>query len=208
MFGQEAWVYSEDKRLSKETWIDIEESILNSRQVVYLISDNTVINEGQIKELALSKKWSRPIVPGWIGDTNRSAVPELQTTNGERLGQGYSVRRFAWILITQICPKQSAPWLFPKPGDFLKVIKLDNLEKHSVSLYDLMYFRQLSPMGLFECFHVEGNRLFWISPDNVEFAGYGFEGPEIPKKYRYGSLAEAQRQWWSRLPVTGEEKKC
>ena len=194
--------------LARETWLDIEKGILDSSHIVYLINMATPVNEGQFKELALSKKWNKSIIPGWVGETPRNTIPELQAVNGERLGQGYSVRRFAWILSTQLCPRKLTPWLCPKPGDFLRVIKLNGLENNNIQIDDLMYFRQLSPMGLFECFHFEGNGLFWISPDNVEFAGYGFDGPEVPKKYRYDSIIEAQRQWRGRQPALGEEDKC
>ena len=206
--GVDSWVYSEDKKLAEDSWLDIEKTILESDQIVYIINESTPRNDGQIRELKLIKKWNKPVIPGWVGDTKRSVLPELETINGERLGQGYAVRRFAWQLYTQLYPTPSMRWRTPKPGDFLRVIKLDGLELHKIKLNDLLYFRQISPMGLFECFHVEGDSLFWVDPDNVEFAGYGFDIPSVPRKYQYESIIEAQRQWWGKVSTAGGENQC
>jgi len=203
--GVDSWIYSEDKKLSEDSWLDIEKNLMESDHVIFIISEKTETSEGQIRELGLIKKWKKPTTPVWVGDTPRSVFPEFESISGERVGHGYLVRFFTWKLYNQLYPVPPSVWRTPKPGDFLRVIKLDGLEGQDINLDDLMYFRQLSPMGLFECFHVRRSDLFWIIPDNVEFAGYGFEEPEVPKKYRYESLIEAQVIWWGKINSEGME---
>jgi len=56
----------------------------------------------------------------------------------------------------------------PLPGTWLQVSRLDKVIRHDLALGDKLYFRMLSPIGLFGCYAPKLRRLFWIDPANVQ----------------------------------------
>lgn len=81
--GIEAWVYSRDRTLGEEAWKEIEEKIIKSDMVIFVVSDSTANAEGQQKELALVLDKVEPVVgtskiiPLFINGTNPSNYPEV-----------------------------------------------------------------------------------------------------------------------------------
>jgi hypothetical protein len=56
----------------------------------------------------------------------------------------------------------------PRPGTWLQVSRLDEVIQHDVALGDKLYFRAISPLGLFECYAPKLQTRFWIEPKNVQ----------------------------------------
>ena len=55
-----------------------------------------------------------------------------------------------------------------------------------MTLKDLLYFRRLSPLGLFECYSPKLGDLFWILPENVQACGLSQDAlPAVPEEFHY-----------------------
>ena len=69
---------------------------------------------------------------------------------------------------------------------------------------DKLYFRRISPMGLFECYFPKINGLFWISPKNVKRTEIIdedglLERENVPLKYRFMTLVDCERKGYEIL---------
>ena len=86
------------------------------------------------------------------------------------------------------------------PGDWLKVSNIDEFIGTHVALGDKLYFRTLSPMGLFECYSPKLKELFWIAPENVSIS-LDFEDDkqselDIPKEYKVFTMFQMMLTGW------------
>jgi hypothetical protein len=131
------------------------------------------------------------LLPIVIGDLPFSELPlELRNINGVRLN-AHIVASTAHLVAKQFFPDlsdsaRSDPWKCPKPGDWLEVCNLDPGIEESLTLGDQLYFRRLSPLGLFECYSPKLNGLFWILPENVSSsARRRDEQQSVPRPFRY-----------------------
>lgn len=177
--GVKAWVYSRDRTLGKEVWGEIEEKIIKSDVIIFVVSDSTVHADGQQKELELVLSKVEPVVgtskiiPLFLNGTNPSNYPEvLRSKNGDFL-DGRTVKSVAWKIAKHAFPslikkKSEQPWNYPIPGKWLEISNLDGIVEQYFNIGDKLYFRAISPMGLFECYAPQIEGLFWIAPENVQ----------------------------------------
>lgn len=61
-----------------------------------------------------------------------------------------------------------------------------------------MYFRRLSPLGLFECYSPKRGQLFWFAPQDLRIADVvdedgSLEQAEVPWRYRYSTSFDMER---------------
>ncbi len=175
--GVPAWIYSIDRTAGRRNWDEIEERIQNSRAVVVIVSAGSTASAGQQRELNLARDAIRttrsdlqiiPLaldvdfqrLPSWLGSINgfvvdRTHVPALACTLAEQM--------FPEALKL----RDAEPWRFPRPGEWLKVIAIDDYIDHHFRVGDEVYFRRISPMGFFECFCPQIDGLFWFYPPNL-----------------------------------------
>ena len=116
--------------------------------------------------------------------------PALRRINGIRL-DAYNVKSAAFDVAKTYFPDLFAdatqkPWRVPRPGQWLEVCNIGpGIEKH-LPLNSLLYFRRISPLGLFECYSPELNELFWILPENVRACRISqSKFPNVPERFRY-----------------------
>ena len=177
--GIKAWAYSIDKTLSAETWSEIKARIDEVGLFAFVASENSRTAAGQHRELEMAVKKVQQgsgkefrLLPIVIHDLPfRELPPELRNVNGIRLS-AYNVKSMAQQLAQDFFPNlfdtaRDEPWKCPRPGHWLEVCKLDQGIEEYFEKGDLLYFRRLSPLGLFECYSPGLNELFWISPENV-----------------------------------------
>lgn len=200
--GIKAWVYSIDKTLSAETWPEIKTRIDQAELFAFAASDQSRDAQGQHRELemAVEKVQSEGkefrLLPIVIGDVAFSELPDsLRSINGVRLN-ACVISSTAQFVAKTFFPElfdhaRDEPWKFPKPGEWLEVCDIDPGIEESFVLGDQLYFRRLSPLGLFECYSPKLNGLFWILPDNVRFSHFSQEEiPDVPKEFRYNTSFE------------------
>ena len=91
-------------------------------------------------------------------------------------------QKLAWQLFPDIADaERGEPWKCPKPGQWLEVCRIDRLVEEYFKKGDLLYFRRLSPLGLFECYAPTLNGLFWIGPEDVRSCDIAKdESPSVP----------------------------
>ncbi len=178
-YGINAWVYSIDKILAKNTWKEIENRINSSRLMIFAVSASTSNSEGQQRELEMAIEkvkqigFEYKILPLVLYDSSFSLLPkQLRSINGERL-HGGNVKTTAMKIAKQFFPELfrenlKANWRFPFPGQWLRVSNLDEMIEQYFDIDDELYFRRISPLGLFECYSPKSGDIFWIAPDNVE----------------------------------------
>jgi len=196
--GVKAWVFSIDKTLSSDTWREIELCIDGAEIFAFVFSEHSRDADGQHRELERAVEKVRrgagrefrllPIVAR--GLDFRELPAELQQINGVR-PDAHTVASTAYMVARTFFPDlfddaRNMAWHCPKPGRWLEV----NLVSPGIERYlaqgDLLYFRRLSPMGLFECYSPKLNGLFWIMPENVRACGIARdECPSVPREYRY-----------------------
>ena len=205
-FGIKTWVYSLDRALSSEIWKDIEANVIEAELFAFVTSTHSKDSAGQHRELEIvvdrfqnSANYGDKILPIVVGDTPFSGLPDkLRNINGVRLDI-YSVRSTAFEIAKTFFPDlfdkpTSDPWNFPKPGQWLEVSNLSPGIEEFLSLRDPLYFRRISPLGLFECYSPKLMNLFWISPINVcTSLLQGGECPSVPKQFRYETALEYER---------------
>lgn len=211
-FGVNAWVYSHDRTLAEDAWEEIKMKIKECNVVIFVVSNNTPNAQGQRKELELALDKIEPaagagrIFPIVVEDTQFSSLPEkLRYKNGLRL-DNHSMKSNALAIARLAFPGKldneiKRHWKHPVPGEWLEVSNLDTLIEEDFNLGDPLYFRQISPMGLFECYSPNIAGLFWILPDNVRIAKdpdrYEALKAEIPFIYRVSGMIEIQRLGWN-----------
>ena len=81
-----------------------------------------------------------------------------------------------------------------------KVSNIDEFIGNHMALGDKLYFRTLSPMGLFECYSLKLKGLFWIAPENVSIS-LDFEDDkqnelDIPKEYKVFTMFQMMLTGW------------
>ena len=198
--GVRAWVYSIDKTLSCETWREIEARIDQADLFAFIASEYSRDARGQHRELekAVERvcrcggselRWL-PIVIGHLPFEELPRV--LRQTNGVRLDV-HNVASTAHEVARTFFPAlfdhaRDTAWHCPKPGQWLEVDRVGpRIERH-LARKDLLYFRRLSPMGLFECYSPKLNGLFWIMPENVRACGIPpNECPIVPREFHYAT---------------------
>jgi hypothetical protein len=209
--GIEAWVYSYDKTPVRETWEEIEEKIIQSKVIIFVASEDTVAAEGQHRELnlVLNLKESGSIFPIVTGDLKFSDLPEkIRHINGERL-TGNNVKTIAQSIARVFFPQlfldtMSPKWEYPRPGEWLEISKLDTVIEEYADIGDKVYFRRISPMGLFECYFPRIKSLFWFYPDNLKRTEIidddgKMEDEKVPLQYRNITSYECERKGYGIL---------
>lgn len=210
VYGIKAWVYSRDSIITEEVWGDIESKILEARLFLYIASQFSNDAAGQQRELnfALDKRSkfkSRKIMPLTLPGINFNQLPEkLSKYTGRQLDLN-NIQSVTYDIATTVFPdivKKSAsePWKYPVPGDWLKVSNIDEFIGTDLVLGDKLYFRTLSPMGLFECYSPKLGGLFWIAPENVSIS-LDFENDKqnetkIPKEYKVLTMFQMMLTGW------------
>ena len=180
--GIKAWVYSIDKTLSEEIWSEIETRIDEAEIFVFAASFDSCGAHGQRREfeMAVEKVQHQggelQLLPIVLRDFPFSELPtSLQRINGFRL-DAFNVKSTAQHLARAFFPDlfdnaRNEPWKCPRPGQWLEVCKINQGIEGYLEQGNLLYFRRLSPLGLFECYSPDLNGLFWISPENVRACG-------------------------------------
>lgn len=88
----------------------------------------------------------------------------LNPSNVKTIARKISKHNFP-ILFERNC---NTTWNYPIPGEWLEIGELDGIVEEYLDIGDMLYFRAISPMGLFECFSPKINGLYWIAPENVK----------------------------------------
>jgi hypothetical protein len=199
-YGVTAWVYSIDQTLNEILWSEIETRINECDLMVFIVSENTLSAAGQLKELQLALDKIEPlssadkIMPIFVNGANPAQAPvPLQHKTGPFLG-ARNVKNVALRVTKRAFPallesKITEPWKFPVPGEWLKVIDLDDYISDYFDIDDKLYFRRISPMGLFECYAPKIKGLFWIAAENVS-PSYDIEEDKdlesaMPTEFKY-----------------------
>jgi len=210
-FGVNAWMYSYDRTLAADAWVEIKEQVNKCRIGLFMVSKNTPNAHGQHRELELAlnklegEVSSECIFPVILDDIQFSSLPEkLRYKNGLKLDQS-SVKSTALKIAKLIFPGKFSDesirlWKHPIPGEWLEISNIDPALEKYFDLGDPLYFRQISPIGLFECYSPKIKGLFWVFPDNVRMAEdqdkYEVIGRDVPFVYTISGLLEIQRRGW------------
>jgi len=199
--GVNAWVYSIDKTLAENTWQEIESSIQGCQVFIFVASEYSLDATGQHRELekAIDRvgnaKSELRIFPIVLDDTEFGSLPErLRRINGERLG-AYNVKSTALKIARRFFPKlvnakKSEEWRYPRPGEWLEVCNVDQWIEEYFNRGDLVYFRRISPLGLFECYAPKLEEVFWFAPENLRATDIvdkdgALEEEKVPRQHRY-----------------------
>lgn len=198
--GINAWVYSRDSTLGKDMYEEIEEKLKECNVVIFVVSDSSPNANGQQKEIELvlqkieDTAGTSKIIPLFITGTNPQNFPEaLRNKNGDFLDID-SLKSVVHKIAVHAFPslvnkKVGQSWNYPIPGSWLEVSNLDKLLEQYFNIGDKLYFRAISPMGLFECYAPKIKDLYWISPDNVKplinVDTYRELEESVPYKYKY-----------------------
>lgn len=214
-YGIEVWAYSYDKTLAEPAWLEIETKIKQAPVMIFIASEYTEAAEGQQRELdiVLNKisavQHTMPIFPVVIRDFKFSDLPEsIRHVNGERL-TAFNVKTVSLNIAQTFFPglfdeSQTPRWAYPRPGEWLEISKLDSVIEEYCDLGDQVYFRRISPMGLFECYFPKIKNLFWFSPDNLKRSTIidedgSLQREEVPSRYRCTTLIECERKGFALL---------
>jgi hypothetical protein len=209
-YGVIAWLFNRDKTLGVNAWKEIEDKIHKSHVVLFFISKRTNSSEGQIKEFDIALQSEKIVFPIVIEPLTFSTIieqlNELKKINGIDLDYRNIKSRTLEIVQTffpEFDPsKRSSEWKYPKPSDWLEVCNLDIYTEEYFKLGDEVYFRRISPMGLFECYSPQIQELFWFWPPNLKPASFVDEGrtierERVPRKYRTSFMLEIERRGWN-----------
>ena len=202
-YGVKAWVFSIDKTLSSDTWREIEACIDEVELFAFVASENSRDAGGQHRELGMAVEKVRKgggrefqLLPIVAQGLDFSEIPaELRRINGVRL-DAHTVASTAHMVARTFFSDLfenaiDIAWHCPKPGQWLEVHRVEPGIERYLAQGDLLYFRRLSPMGLFECYSPKLNDLFWIMPENVRACGISQdECPSVPWEYRYMTSIE------------------
>jgi hypothetical protein len=205
-----AWLFNRDKTLGENAWREIEDQIQKSHVILFLISDRTNKSEGQIKEFDIALRFDKTVFPVIIEPVTFSSITELlnqlKQINGIDL-DCRNVQSRALEIVQTFFPEldpseKSSEWKYPKPSDWLEVCNLDIYTEEYFKLRDEVYFRRISPMGLFECYAPQIKELFWFWPPNLKPASFVdeeriIERERVPGKYRISFMLEIERLGWN-----------
>jgi len=168
--GVTMWMYATDRTLQADVWSEIEQRISESDLVLFIVSSETTIATGQQRELILANR--SKILPLFISGTDPKFAPEgLGNINGDFL-DAHNVKELALKIVKHQFPdlfqtRMAQPWRYPLPGEWLEIINLNANLSEYFDIGDKLYFRAISPIGLFECYAPRINDFFWIAPENV-----------------------------------------
>ena len=207
--GVAAWVYSIDKTLAEASWAEIEAKIDESEVFLFAASRFSKDAQGQHRELALALGKIRTVkanlraFPVVLDDVGFRHLPaELAAINGVRL-DAFSVKSTAFAIARTFFPEllethKIQEWRYPRPGQWLEVCQIDPWIEEYFDLGDRVYFRRLSPLGLFECYSPSHGGLFWFAPLNLRISdvldeGLSLEHEKVPRRYRYDTSIECER---------------
>lgn len=207
--GVEAWVYSIDRTLATDVWSEIEEKIQRCELFIFVASKHTLDAKGQHRELQLAldrlknTDSIRRVFPILIGEIAFADLPEeLGRVNGLTL-DAYTVTSTALEIARTFFPdlfesEKNRDWKYPKPGQWLEVCNVDQWTEKCFGLRDRVYFRRISPLGLFECYSPKLPGLFWFAPHNLRATeiideGGILERASVPKSYRYSASYDFER---------------
>lgn len=220
--GVEAWVYSRDCILGENMWDEIKRIIKDSDVIIFVVSDSTPNASGQQQELELVLNKIEPvtsssrIIPLFIDGTNPSNYPEpLRQKNGDFLNGG-NVKTVARKITKHAFPslfkqKSEKPWNYPIPGNWLKISNLDGTIEQYFDIGDTLYFRTVSPIGLFECYSPKIEGLFWIAPENVnpflESEDTKELEKQVPHVYTVSGMIDIQMRGWNEWHARKKECK-
>ena len=209
-FGVAAWVYSQDKTLAEDSWAEIELKIKESEVFLFVASRFSKDAQGQHRELSLalakirSAKTDFRAFPVVLDDVSFRSLPgELAAINGVRLLDAHNVKSEAFDIAKTFFPELVAAqkiqdWKYPRPGQRLEVCQMDRWIEEYFDLGDRVYFRRLSPLGLFECYSPKLGGLFWFACQNLRMSdvvdeGGSLEREKVPRRYRYDTSIECER---------------
>jgi hypothetical protein len=207
--GVEAWVYSIDRTLAEDAWQEIEDKIQRAELFIFVASRYSRDAKGQHRELQLALDritrtgMALRMIPIVVDDVVFNDLPgELRRVNGLRL-DAYTVKSTAHELATTFFPEfvdseKHRQWKFPLPGQWLEICDLDQWIEEHFELGDQMYFRRISPLGLFECYSPKLSGLFWLAahnlrPINVADDSGELERERVPRSYRYSASYDFER---------------
>jgi hypothetical protein len=219
-FGVAAWVYSIDKTLAKDLWTEIEAKIQESEVFIFVASKFSKDAQGQHRELSLAlakirnAKSDFRAFPVVLDDVSFRSLPdELGATNGVQLLDAHNVKSEAFYIAKTFFPDIVAAqkiqgWNYPRPGQWLEVCQIDRWIEEYFDLGDRVYFRRLSPLGLFECYSPKLGELFWFASHNLRISDTvdedGSLGREkVPRRYRYDTSIECERIGLQQLEKEG-----
>lgn len=217
-FGVTAWVYSLDRTLAEDLWNEIEEKINRSDVFLLGASRFSLDAKGQHREVALAlarlrdAKSGLRAVPLILDNIGFHTLPEeLRFTNGLRV-DALTVKSTAFEIAQTFFPdligrEREQEWRSPKPGQWLEVSRISPFIEEYFELGDRVYFRRLSPLGLFECYSPKRGQLFWFAPQDLRMADVvdedgSLERTEVPWRYRYSTSID-----WERLGLQQMEKE-
>lgn len=217
--GIKAWVYSLDRTLSEGVWREIEQRIADCRLFIFVASKHSQDAQGQHRELELAlDRFKRShlelkMVPVLLDNLDFAALPEeLARVNGLTL-DAYTVKSTAQEIATTFFPeleaaKKSKDWRCPRPGQWLEVCNLDPCTEQKFDVGDRVYFRRLSPLGLFECYAPQLQGLFWFAshnlrPSNIVDEDGKLEREEVPLHYRYSASYDFERRGMDEMRKAG-----
>lgn len=213
------WVYSLHRTLAVDLWQEIEERIAEAEVFVFVASGHTRDAAGQHRELQIALDQiatvtaERRAVPLVVDNLSfQELPPELRHTNGLRIDV-YTVKSTAMKFARSVFPElfeseQGRDWKCPKPGQWLEVCMIDAYTEEYFERGDLVYFRRLSPLGLFECYAPRINALFWFAPQNLRMtdtvdADGARAREEVPWRFRYETSYECERLGYEEMEKCG-----
>ena len=207
--GIEAWVYSLDKTLAEAVWNEIESKIRDSQVFIFVASNYSRDATGQHREVQLAldmlnnKGVPLRLFPVIIGDIDFGSLPEdLRCINGTQL-DAYHVKSTALEIAMTCFPglvaaEKNQDWKYPLPGQWLEVCYVDQSIEERFDLGDQVYFRRISPLGLFECYSPKLKGLFWFAPRNLRATNIvdedgTLEPRDVPWSYRYSASYDFEK---------------
>jgi TIR domain len=207
--GVKAWIYSLDRTLAEDVWSEIQNKIDSCEVFIFVASKHSFDAKGQHREVRLAldrlkmSAVSLPMVPVLIDNISFSSLPEeLSRVNGLRL-DAHTVKSTAHDLAKTFFPElvtkeKAQGWKYPRPGQWLEVCNIDQWSEECFDLGDRVYFRRISPLGLFECYSPKLAGLFWFAPHNLRATDIldedgSLERQDVPWSYRYSASYDFER---------------
>ena len=178
------WAYCRDKIPGVVTWNGIEEGLKSAKLILWLCSHNSKKSQGQLKELdiwnAANSKQKPTLIPVLLEKTVKEDLPKvIRCLNYEKL-EMYNFGSFALRITKKFFSGKaekfvSNSWFYPRPSDWLEIIDFyGDMERH-FELGDQVYFRKISPVGLFECYSPKLKELYWLPSDTVKIVNLSDE---------------------------------
>ncbi|MGE5303466.1 MAG: toll/interleukin-1 receptor domain-containing protein [Alphaproteobacteria bacterium] len=208
-FGVAAWVYSIDKTLATDLWTEIEAKIQESEVFIFIASKFSKDAQGQHRELSLALAKIRDVksdfraFPVVLDDVSFGSLPDgLRATNGVQLLDAHNVKSEAFYIAKTFFPDIVAAqklqgWNYPRSGQWLEVCQIDRWVEEYFDLGDRVYFRRISPLGLFECYSPKLGELFWFASHNLRISDVidedgSLEREKVPRRYLYDTSIECE----------------